>query len=137
MRPQRLMGLSPAQLPKSLGGKLTAPVFRSVRSGGVIGGAAFEPGNLAIETGAVRRPAGIVDISSGPLQVRLAESEADIDAVQALRYRIFYETPGARPQIDTARRRRDSTGLTRAAITCWCSTIAAVLDLRSSSAPIA
>jgi putative hemolysin len=90
-----------------LGGKLGAPVFHPIRSSGVIGGAAFEPGNLAIETGAVRRPTRFVDISSGPLQVRLAESEADIDAVQALRYRIFYETLGARPHIDTARRRRD------------------------------
>jgi putative hemolysin len=33
----------------------------------------------------------IVDIRSGPLQVRLAETTADIDAAQALRYRIFYE----------------------------------------------
>ena len=39
----------------------------------------------------------IVDIVSGPLQVRLAESAADIDAAQALRYRVFYETMGAQP----------------------------------------
>ena len=39
----------------------------------------------------------IVDLWSGPLQVRLAETAADIDAAQALRYRIFYETLGARP----------------------------------------
>ena len=39
----------------------------------------------------------IVDIVSGPLQVRLAESQADIEAAQALRYRIFYEIMGARP----------------------------------------
>jgi putative hemolysin len=90
-----------------LGGELTIQVFLPARSSGVIGGAALEPGNLAIETGAVRRSARIVDIASGPLQVRLAESEADIDAVQALRYRIFYETLGARAHTDTARRRRD------------------------------
>jgi L-ornithine Nalpha-acyltransferase len=90
-----------------MGEARTARVFLPVRSSGVICGDGFEPGNLAIETVAVRRSARIVDISSGPLQVRLAESEADIDAVQALRYRIFYETLGARPQIDTARRRRD------------------------------
>ena len=92
---------------ESLGRELTAQIFLPIRSIGVIGGAAFESGNLAVETAAVRRPARIVDISSGPLQVRLAESEADIDAVQALRYRIFYETLGARAQIDTASRRRD------------------------------
>ncbi|HTZ35834.1 MAG TPA: GNAT family N-acyltransferase [Stellaceae bacterium] len=49
----------------------------------------------------------ILDIVSGALQVRLAASPADIDAVQALRYRIFYETMGARPLPGMARRRRD------------------------------
>jgi L-ornithine Nalpha-acyltransferase len=50
----------------------------------------------------------IVDIVSGPLQVRLAESSADIDAAQALRYRVFYETMGAHPLPGMARQRRDS-----------------------------
>jgi L-ornithine Nalpha-acyltransferase len=50
---------------------------------------------------------GIVDIRSGPLQVRLAESGADIEAAQALRYRVFYETLGARPLPEMARVRRD------------------------------
>ena len=90
-----------------MGGERTAQDYLSVRSSGVISGDPVGPGNLAIETAAMRRSDRIVDISSGPLQVRLAESEADIDAVQALRYRIFFETLGARPQIDTARRRRD------------------------------
>ena len=49
----------------------------------------------------------IVDIVSGPLRVRLAESAADIDAAQALRYRIFYETMGARPQPGMEITRRD------------------------------
>jgi L-ornithine Nalpha-acyltransferase len=49
----------------------------------------------------------IVDIRSGPLQVRLAETAADIDAAQALRYRIFYESLGARPLDEMLRRRRD------------------------------
>jgi L-ornithine Nalpha-acyltransferase len=49
----------------------------------------------------------VVDIKSGPLQVRLAETAADIDAVQALRYRIFYESLGARPLPEMLRRRRD------------------------------
>jgi putative hemolysin len=40
--------------------------------------------------------------------VRLAETSADIDAAQALRYRVFYETMGARPLPDMARLRRDS-----------------------------
>jgi putative hemolysin len=58
-------------------------------------------------------PAGaerIVDMVSGPLQVRLAESAADIDAAQALRYRIFYEIMGALPLPGMEQRRRDSDG---------------------------
>jgi L-ornithine Nalpha-acyltransferase len=54
------------------------------------------------------RAAPILDVVSGPLQVRLAASAEDIDAVQALRYRVFYETMGARPLPGMARRRRDS-----------------------------
>jgi putative hemolysin len=53
-------------------------------------------------------PGRIVDIGSGPLQVRLAENAADIDAAQALRYRVFYETMGARPLPRMARLKRDS-----------------------------
>ena len=49
----------------------------------------------------------IVDLRSGALQVRLAETAADIDAIQALRYRIFYERLGARPLPEMLRRRRD------------------------------
>ena len=49
----------------------------------------------------------IVDIAAGPLQVRLAENAADIDAAQALRYRVFYETMGAHPLADMSRLRRD------------------------------
>ncbi|HEY4470476.1 MAG TPA: GNAT family N-acyltransferase [Stellaceae bacterium] len=53
-------------------------------------------------------PAGrVVNISSGPLEVRLAESAADIDAAQALRYRIFYEKMGARPLPGMESERRD------------------------------
>ena len=58
----------------------------------------------------VGRPDGasrIVDLRSGRLQVRLATSWADIDAAQALRYRVFYEALGARPANGFAVRRRD------------------------------
>lgn len=73
----------------------------------VISGFAFEPSSLPIESAAGRCPHPIVDIRSGSLQVRLAESQADIDAAQALRYRIFYESLGAHPAVEAARRRRD------------------------------
>ena len=48
-----------------------------------------------------------LNVVGGRLQVRLATSDEDIDAVQALRYRIFYETMGAQPLPGMAHRRRD------------------------------
>lgn len=80
----------------------------------ICGTAAEQKDNLPIDTsrpveiGAARSAPRIVDIRSGPLQVRLAESAADIDAAQALRFRIFYETLGAQPLPEMARRRRDA-----------------------------
>jgi L-ornithine Nalpha-acyltransferase len=47
------------------------------------------------------------EISSGNLGVRLAVDNAEIDAVQALRYRVFYQELGAKADADTARSRRD------------------------------
>ncbi|HYM74121.1 MAG TPA: GNAT family N-acyltransferase [Stellaceae bacterium] len=52
----------------------------------------------------------MVDIAGGQFQVRLAECAADIDAVQALRYRIFYESMGARPLPGKTSLHRDSDG---------------------------
>jgi len=60
-----------------------------------------------IEPATARLDRRIVDIRSGPLEVRLAETAADIDAAQALRYRIFYERLGAQPLPEMALRRRD------------------------------
>src|ERR1700691_3115279 len=48
-----------------------------------------------------------IDVRFGSLQARLAESAEDIDAVQALRYRVFYEEMGARPTPEMERRKRD------------------------------
>jgi len=78
----------------------------------VIADRAAEPPILPIEAAAAlpagaAGPARIVDIVSGPLQVRLAESDADIDAAQALRYRIFYDIMGARPVAGAEQHRRD------------------------------
>jgi putative hemolysin len=73
----------------------------------VIEGGAFDKGSPPIKAAIRHGPRRIVDIMSGPLQVRLAEGEADIDAAQALRYRIFYEGLGAHAEFETARRRRD------------------------------
>jgi putative hemolysin len=54
------------------------------------------------------RAAPTLDVVSGMLQVRLAASSDDIAAVQALRYRIFYETMGAQPHTGMRQERRDS-----------------------------
>ena len=61
----------------------------------------------ALDRSVEQRAGPILDIVSGPLEVRLAMSPEDIDAVQALRYRIFYETMGARPSPGMARLKRD------------------------------
>jgi putative hemolysin len=80
----------------------------------VITGTAAEPAPVTVDPPAPVHPtiaaaAGrVVDISSGPLQVRLANCAADIDAAQALRYRIFYEKLGARPLPGMEQQRRDS-----------------------------
>ena len=49
----------------------------------------------------------VVDVRYESLQVRLAQNAADIDAAQALRYRVFYEEMGARPTAEMAARQRD------------------------------
>lgn len=53
---------------------------------------------------AADRPAPII---AGALEVRLAESASEIDAAQALRYRVFYDEMAARPSPEMAARRRD------------------------------
>jgi putative hemolysin len=60
--------------------------------------------------GQIVRPdpiAPVVDVNFESLQVRLAADEAEIDAAQALRYRVFYEEMGARPTPEMADRHRD------------------------------
>jgi putative hemolysin len=57
--------------------------------------------------GAPASSAEIVKVVAGDFEVRLAESAAEIDAAQALRYRVFYEEMKARPTPEMAARRRD------------------------------
>jgi len=47
------------------------------------------------------------EVRAGNLGVRIAESAAEIDAVQALRYRVFYNELGAKPDEDARRTLRD------------------------------
>jgi putative hemolysin len=52
--------------------------------------------------------AGFGELRSGHLGVRLAVSEAEVDAAQALRYRVFYDEMGAHPDAATAAAQRDA-----------------------------
>ena len=46
-------------------------------------------------------------LSSGELEARFAGSDADIDAAQALRYRVFYDEMSARPSAEVETKKRD------------------------------
>ena len=50
---------------------------------------------------------GFGELRAGHLGVRLAVSLAEVDAVQELRYRVFFEEMGARPSVASAAMRRD------------------------------
>ncbi|HYC03447.1 MAG TPA: GNAT family N-acyltransferase [Azospirillaceae bacterium] len=47
------------------------------------------------------------DLRMGSLEVRLAETNAEVQAAQALRYRVFYEEMQAKPSAEIAALRRD------------------------------
>jgi putative hemolysin len=53
------------------------------------------------------RSPGFGELRAGNLGVRIAATEAELDAALALRYRVFYEERGARPDATTAATRRD------------------------------
>ncbi|MDF2763053.1 MAG: ornithine-acyl N-acyltransferase [Rhodospirillales bacterium] len=48
-----------------------------------------------------------VHVHAGQMEIRLAESAAEVEAAQALRYRVFYEEMSAHPTPEMARSRRD------------------------------
>ena len=52
----------------------------------------------------------IKGLRAGSLEVFLARGEADVDASQALRYRVFYEEMDAEPSAEMIARRRDFDG---------------------------
>ena len=58
---------------------------------------------------------GVESVTSGSLEVRLAVTTAEIDAAQALRYRVFFEEMSARPGADATATRRD-----RDQFDAWC-----------------
>ena len=48
-----------------------------------------------------------LNITSGNLEVRLAENSLEIDAAQALRYNVFFEEMAAKPTIEQKKSKRD------------------------------
>ncbi len=52
-------------------------------------------------------PAPFEELRLGSLGVRVATTAAELEAAQALRYRVFYEEMGAHPDPETARTKRD------------------------------
>ena len=54
-----------------------------------------------------RKPSGFKEIRAGNLGVRLATTPEEVDAAQALRYRVFYEEMGAAPSADATSTHRD------------------------------
>lgn len=55
------------------------------------------------------------ELRAGNLGLRLAESAAEVDAAQALRFRVFYEEMGARADAATAAAQRDADAFDAAA----------------------
>jgi putative hemolysin len=62
---------------------------------------------LAAELGSAMPMTGIGELRAGNLGVRIAITDAERDAAQALRYRIFYNEMGARPDDRARRMQRD------------------------------
>ncbi|MDT7953611.1 MAG: GNAT family N-acyltransferase [Acetobacteraceae bacterium] len=55
-----------------------------------------------------RKPPSFRELRAGKLGVRLAASSDEIDAAQALRYRVFYDEMGATAEASTAAAQRDA-----------------------------
>ncbi len=92
----------------------------------MIGGAALAPGSLWIEPAVGRGAEPIVDICSGPLQVRLAESRGRHRRRASAALSHLLRKPRRPRGISKPRGGAAiSTGSTRSAIICWCSTTAA------------
>jgi putative hemolysin len=54
-----------------------------------------------------RNPAGFAPVLAGTQEIRLAKSAIEVDAAQALRYRVFYGEMGAKPLPGMAEMQRD------------------------------
>jgi len=61
----------------------------------------------ALRQGAAPIRLGELRMVLGPLEVRLAQNDAEVAAAQRLRYEVFYEELAAKPSPEVARERRD------------------------------
>lgn len=64
-------------------------------------------GTLASETAAPAPTRAFVPVTAGSQVIRLATSADELDAAQALRYRVFYDEMGAKPDAQMQATRRD------------------------------
>ena len=53
------------------------------------------------------KSSSFAELRAGALGLRIATTQAELDAVQALRYRVFYDEMGAEPNAEVARAKRD------------------------------
>ncbi len=67
-------------------------------------------GGVALDHGRPPPAVAMGELRSGSLGVRVAVTAGELDAVQALRYRIFYDEMGAIPDAAAAASRRDRDG---------------------------
>lgn len=77
-------------------GSAIMPTIKTDKGGGPLASTAVRPADM---TSYGRR---------GDLEVRLASSPREIDAAQAIRYRVFYEEMSAIPDAETRARKRDA-----------------------------
>jgi putative hemolysin len=66
------------------------------------------PGSVSRVSEIVRAGAKFEELRAGNLGVRLARTPAETNAGFALRYRVFFDEMGARPDAATAASRRDT-----------------------------
>lgn len=59
------------------------------------------------DTGPMSLSASLAALATGTLEIRLAETDADMAASQSLRYRVFYEEMSAKPSPEMRQARRD------------------------------
>jgi putative hemolysin len=53
------------------------------------------------------KSSNFAELRAGALGLRIATTTAELEALQALRYRVFYEEMGAEPSVEIARAKRD------------------------------